>query len=350
MAYRVIKTVKGIAYEYEQRSYRLGGQVKTESRYIGPASGSTARPGAGPAGDPGPEEPGRQGAPPYADAGMDRAATAAPSDPEAHQAERSGQVRTESEAPGKPEKPRLSLQIKANLEALKISADSIEAEHKKHLARLEQSGIDPALLPRISIEHGASVTHQKKAFRRAYTVTVPKRTAGNRQKLRTEYRKALGRATIDAIEQSQPETYARLAFAFDASFRASQHALNRYLLNTDDPDKWIKAFALKAFGYMNQVEQTTPDSIGLIDYGERKDWKGEFAELFAAVQGKGFDEVQAKSKQELANARRAETAAIKKKTIWIFARRRAIKRAQARIQAHQENLRKLQILRSVGLA
>ena len=36
--YIVIKTVKGYRYAYWQRSYRVGGKVKTEAQYIGPVS------------------------------------------------------------------------------------------------------------------------------------------------------------------------------------------------------------------------------------------------------------------------------------------------------------------------
>lgn len=38
MAYRVIKWVKGRPYLYEQSSFRVGGKVRTESKYLGPAS------------------------------------------------------------------------------------------------------------------------------------------------------------------------------------------------------------------------------------------------------------------------------------------------------------------------
>ena len=35
--YRVIKTIKGHRYLYEQRTWREGKKVRTENRYIGPA-------------------------------------------------------------------------------------------------------------------------------------------------------------------------------------------------------------------------------------------------------------------------------------------------------------------------
>src|SRR5215210_4755704 len=45
--YRVVKTIKGHRYEYEQRTCREGKKVRTESRYIGPAvpesAGSTGK-------------------------------------------------------------------------------------------------------------------------------------------------------------------------------------------------------------------------------------------------------------------------------------------------------------------
>ena len=36
--YRVVKTIKGHRYIYEQRTWREGKHVRTESRYVGPAN------------------------------------------------------------------------------------------------------------------------------------------------------------------------------------------------------------------------------------------------------------------------------------------------------------------------
>jgi len=43
MVYRVIKTVKGRRYIYEQRTWRVGERVHTECRYVGPADGGRRR-------------------------------------------------------------------------------------------------------------------------------------------------------------------------------------------------------------------------------------------------------------------------------------------------------------------
>jgi hypothetical protein len=43
MTYRVIKVVKGRGYIYEQRTWREGKRVRTESRYIGPVDGGQRR-------------------------------------------------------------------------------------------------------------------------------------------------------------------------------------------------------------------------------------------------------------------------------------------------------------------
>src|SRR4051812_38582607 len=39
--YRIVKTIKGHRYIYEQRTWREGKHVRTESRYLGPADDST---------------------------------------------------------------------------------------------------------------------------------------------------------------------------------------------------------------------------------------------------------------------------------------------------------------------
>ena len=44
MSYIVVKTVKGRQYLYEQRTWREGKRVRTESRYLGPVGGGTRTP------------------------------------------------------------------------------------------------------------------------------------------------------------------------------------------------------------------------------------------------------------------------------------------------------------------
>src|SRR5690348_10372718 len=43
MSYRVTKTIKGRRYIYEQRTWREGKRVRTQSRYIGPVDAQPAR-------------------------------------------------------------------------------------------------------------------------------------------------------------------------------------------------------------------------------------------------------------------------------------------------------------------
>src|SRR3954454_11085146 len=40
--YRVVKTIKGHSYIYEQQTYREGGRVRTRNRYIGPIADSAS--------------------------------------------------------------------------------------------------------------------------------------------------------------------------------------------------------------------------------------------------------------------------------------------------------------------
>jgi hypothetical protein len=44
VSYIVIKVIKGRRYRYEQRSYRDGKRVRTESRYLGPVEGAISTP------------------------------------------------------------------------------------------------------------------------------------------------------------------------------------------------------------------------------------------------------------------------------------------------------------------
>lgn len=43
MVYRVTKRIKGRDYVYEQRTWREGKRVRTESHYVGPADGGSTR-------------------------------------------------------------------------------------------------------------------------------------------------------------------------------------------------------------------------------------------------------------------------------------------------------------------
>lgn len=45
MSYIVIKTIKGRKYRYQQRTYRQGGKVRTETIYLGPVDGGVRRKG-----------------------------------------------------------------------------------------------------------------------------------------------------------------------------------------------------------------------------------------------------------------------------------------------------------------
>lgn len=321
VAYRVVKWVKGIAYEYEQRSFRVGNQVRTESVYIGPAAGGNLHSLQSPTSHPTTPDN----------------TLSSPSPSKARRLSLQKPATSSSSAP---------LVLKVDVSRYRMSVLGLQAEHRRLAARLERLGV--SALSEIRIEHGA-FGHHKKLLRNIYSVTVPRFGSVNREKLRSEYRKATARATLDGLAQSCPDAFAELAYAFDASHRATQRALTSYLLATEDPEKWIKAFALKVFGYMNPVAggRLASDALGVVEYGDRKDWQTEFCSLYAAVQKKGYARFQQDILHQLQNARRAEAAAIRKKTVWRFARRRAVRRARARIDANVEILHKLLLMKSM---
>lgn len=218
------------------------------------------------------------------------------------------------------------------------------------LAKLQHFGIPSEKIPSITLKFGKAVASHKKAFSRDVVVTVPKKK-GNREAFRREYRKTLHRVFIETLEQEQPERIAPFLSVFDASFRATQTALFSYMANTNSKDKFIKALALKFFSVIHPIPtgqkgKTLPaEKLGLVAYGKRNNWKDEFCDLMAELDKKGFDTLLSRAHLEIKKAQSSQRQAIKKKTLFFLRKRKTIKRLQARIDANQELIRKLDLLR-----
>lgn len=322
MTYRVVKRIKGIPYLYEQESFRIGGRVHTQCRSLGAVSGvSGASVGHAPARSGGIIGTGGSGG---------------------------GSTPSPSEPPPKPEEPtpHPQLNIKIDPAKLHISETALRKEHEQAISRLRKIGIDPAGFPGITVRYGKAVGHHRKTLSgRSYVVTVPRWEKGNREKLRAEYRKGLGRATLDVVAQKRPDLMDTITRRFDASYRATQDALSRYIKATNDRNKRFKAIALKYFGMANPIYHVPPETVGLTEYGLRRDWRDEFASLYAHAQRKGYRRSIQDAQTELAKAQAEEKKAIEEKAgIFIFRRRRRLKRAIARIESQKELLNKLGIL------
>jgi hypothetical protein len=171
---------------------------------------------------------------------------------------------------------------------------------------------------------------------------------GNREKFRSEYRKALARASFDLLEDQNPHLANRFRYQFDKSHKATNDALNSYVLASEDPDKWYKFLAMKVFGMMNPIKgKLDPEKIGLTEYGKRGDWKDEYTILHAQIRRKGVAAMINKAKKEYRKAEKEEAKAAREWSIFSSKRRKRFKRAVARRKANMELIWKLGLISKI---
>lgn len=313
MAYQVVKTVKGHKYLYLQRSYREGGRVRTESQYLGAVDSSGAL---------------NKAAPP----------------PDTHHNRPSDKPLSGNN--------ELSLQkpaFKLKEKYLKISEAGYTREYQRHVSRLQSMGVGAEHFPRITIKHSTKgYGYHKAAFKNEIVVTAPK-GQGNREKLRKAYREALHHSFINTLERKAPDQLHPFKYAFDTSYQRTQDALTNYLRNCNSSGSFARIVALKWFCRMNPVptgkrSKLKPEQLGIVEYGNRKDWKQEYSVLMAEIDKKGTDKLRKQAQAEIAKATRTQQNHIKKKSFFWIRRRRTIKRQQAKIQANREMLNKLDLV------
>lgn len=334
----MVKWIKGKPYIYEQTSYREGGKVKTESRYIGAASAdalavrSSTRERVTSASDtPTPEA---------------LPVTPTPETTDAEPREREdAAVNLTNSAP--------VLTVRANLKKYGISQTALEREHAAALRRLSRLGVDPATVPPVTIKHGAGVGFRRRLFSRGYVVTLPRWQKGNRSALKAAFSKAVARASLDALKEHAPERFTSLAETFDDAFRDTTVNLTKYILATGNPLALGMVLQLRWFGNVMPVARNVEArSVGLVEYGRRKTWQDEAAAIMAEVQSKGFAAVHAECLAEHGKARAEETrAANEYRALSIFNPKRAkakrrYRRAVARLEAQALMVRKLGMLES----
>ncbi|MBF0382735.1 MAG: hypothetical protein HQL69_17065 [Magnetococcales bacterium] len=240
-----------------------------------------------------------------------------------------------------------SLKVKVNLEKYAISHNAMKRDLGNALKILKNIGVNTTSFPNIQLQHGKTVQYYKKALSSTIAVTLPRWGKGNRDKFRHAYRKAISRSSLELLEAQKPELGLHIKSQFDASFRATNDALNAYLCNSNDPHSWSKVIALKWFGYMNHVykSKVSPEKLGLIQYGSRKDWREEFVSIHAEIQRKGYSAIIKKAEKEIFLAKNEESLAVREKTIWKSRRRKRMNRARARMNANEELIRKVRIVR-----
>lgn len=324
MSYRVVKTIKGIPYLYEQQSYRDGRKVRTVCRCLGRASATQA------------DALGTRQRVRH-EAGDALATTARPRPP----------------TPAGDPPP---LAISAKLERLAISETAIRREYAGHMTRLAGLGFDVSKFPAVSVKHGRAVACRRGFFGR-YRVTLPRYAKGNRTAFKSAFSEALARGSLDLLRTQRPEKFAALAAHLDNSYRETTAALTRYILTTDHENKYVALLTLHFFGKVlalrnwRHTAKQPPERLGVIAYGQRRrDWTDEAAPLLGDIIRRGYADAASGWTAELRHAQAAERKALKEwqdaprismARLWS---RRKVKRAMARHAVLAETVNKVMAL------
>lgn len=370
MPYPVIKRVKGNSYLYLQESYREGGKVKTRSRYVGRVDGSTGEIQTTDKSDPKAvshiqkemrnrfffalEDRGTQ------DTLKETPARKLDSKPTEEDTEGEKDPQ-KTKTPDNKEKPRktpikrldkaLSLQtdriqtdIKLDTDRLKISRFSMQQDAKHFGKVLESHGIAPNQMPSVTVRQAGFITSISSLFSSGYRVTAGT-GKGEREKFRDTYRQTLARATLDTLRHHRPEAFAGLSLRFNDSFRATNSLIMSFYRNTEDKNRFYKVLGLYFFGVVAKVAggKMEAEKLGLLDYGERKNWEDEAVSLLVEMRKKGAKRIKQDAIKEKNKARIAQRKTIneRKGFFWGGRKKRAIERAKIRQNLQEEKLNKI---------
>lgn len=283
MVCRVIKTIKGRQYLYEQRSYRVSGKVKTETRYLGAVDGLTGAAGV------------------EAQMVKKTLETLNPkNDTEKPQAENN----LASESPPKPE--GLILHIKANFKKHKISKIRAQREYETFTLHLQNKGIIPDHIPNLLIGKASKVMLNKTAHD-DYHVTLPRfKTKGTRTEFWRSFNKARAHQYLDALEWTDPKYFAGLEQNLTKYYDRQNKAIATYIMRSKRKEVFKMGLTLH-FLYSKMVSTWTqskldPTLIGLSDYSSRSSWRDDTANLMAEVHNADWKSTYQKYSAELTRA------------------------------------------------
>ena len=175
--YIVTKTIKGRKYRYRQRTYRVGGQVKTESKYLGP-----------------------EGAP------MRGTVAVASSD-----GENPGTIPIQNRVVSEPEpvEPEKSPSLVVDgfmLTRRDVSVAALYKEEQRIDAMMRRQGVNTTTLNPIHVREYSQVGRRSR--KDAYIVFGTDK--GQRTQFKREFRRALAERWIEALRDQQPDRYRRL--------------------------------------------------------------------------------------------------------------------------------------------
>ena len=330
MGYLVIKKVKGHSYLYRQKSYRVGGKVKTISEYVGPVSGVGGSGALTAAAKSAVEKRLEAAIRPQertvADPGGDGAAAVAKDDPE--DSADGGVITTKQ-----PPRFRCTIDL-----AGRVSETRLERESIDFLERMTKRGIDARDVPPLHIKRGRKLGHALRGG--TMTVTVPRGDGANRNEIRKEVYRAQAQGMLGAIARAKPERFLELSLQFDESFRKTNEMLWDWVRHTRAKSKFAKYLCLRWWGNVAQLERALPGQeagkIGLTDLSRRGGWEEEVAGVYAAMQMRGRAAFFKEQEKEI---RMAQAFVVKAEAGFRDSLPLSPKRARAKAKLHRARAR-----------
>ena len=385
MAFLTTKTIKGRPYLYVQWSWREGGKVKTDGRYIAPVDPDTGEIHL-PEGKT-PQEVyaqtresflnGRDVVPPLdGDAALSRQSRKPPPEkmppipaklnlakPSSRRTAKPDQKRTAK--PAFRGKSELSLRVNLKFAKLGISKYSLEQRHRKHEQILNGAKLNANTAPRIIMRHG--LRHKVRYFapQNVIAVSVGRFGKGTANRARANFGRALAEAKLKTLEAQSLDAFKALTLHTQSHQKQTRIALRKYLYSTNGRERFTKALAVKMFGTISPLrisrnKRLPASHLGLSEYGNRSDWREDTVLLLMEVERhkEGYRGALNETKAELGKAKASLRYANKqgfsiaklakgKRMSWGFRRRREVRRAEARVTLQQIRLERLNGLREV---
>ena len=240
------------------------------------------------------------------------------------------------------EKPTLrpfadSLKLPPKIETHKLSRAALHGTHRKFGERLKGLQINPAAMPDVVVKYGHPDS-LKQHRDGSYIITAsrkPKRDHSlNKAQLWKNYRHALSRASIDAIEAERPEVFATLQSQLSTSHQEGKRLLFEHIAQTTNGAQrlglslqlylWDKLPApavskTKTRGKPNAKthasqsaqaqQQTAVEDLGQMSFETVNNWRAEAALILAEAHKNGWNELTDRT----ARTARKHKAAITKK-------------------------------------
>lgn len=261
---RVVKTIKGRSYAYLQRSFRDGGTVRTESRYLGPADSAADMPASG--------------------GSME--ATPAP------------RVRNTSAS---------GLRFRLSPESHHLSADRLHREYARIREWAQDLGVPPESFPSIALRDGKETRFRWSWTGNGMVVTVGRKDG--RKAARKAFADAIGYAFLDSVRGVNPVAYEVLASRLDPSFRTTNHLLFTALASGGKQSRLALSLQIGWFGDIHRVKRKSAAALGLPSYGKRGGWEDEAAGIIGEIATQGYRKAVLSRVEATSKACRAEHAA-----------------------------------------